>query len=142
MHFLLVEDEAAHAELIRLSLVDNKVANTLDHVQDGEAALEYLQQEGRFSEARRPDVILLDLKLPKIDGHEVLEWIKGRDHLATIPVVVLTTSSNEIDRAKAYARHANSYLAKPVDFPQFQRMIRDLGLYWTVWNQPPARART
>jgi CheY-like chemotaxis protein len=81
--------------------------------------------------------VLLDLKLPKIDGLEVLDIIKKDDVLRVIPVVILTTSVNEADRAKAYHRHANSYLAKPVDFEKFHQMIKDLKFYWAAWNQPP-----
>jgi CheY-like chemotaxis protein len=137
-HFLLVEDDKDHADLILLSLSDHNVTNTIDHVRDGVEALQYLRREGEFAAARRPDVILLDLKLPRLDGHEVLEQIKSDDSLRSIPVVVLTTSANEKDRERAYALNANSYLTKPIEFSQFQRMIRDLRLYWSVWNQPPA----
>ena len=137
-HFLLVEDDKDHADLILLTLSDHNVTNTIDHVRDGVEALQYLRREGEYAVARRPDVILLDLKLPRLDGHEVLEQLKSDDSLRSIPVVVLTTSANEKDRERAYALNANSYLTKPIEFGQFQRMIRDLRLYWSVWNQPPA----
>jgi len=137
IHFLLVEDEQAHAELVLMSLDDNQVTNTIEHVTDGELALAYLRNEGVFAESTRPDVILLDLKLPKVDGLEVLEQIKADEQLCTIPVVILTTSANEADREKAYKHHVNSFVTKPVDFSKFQQMVKDLSLYWTVWNQPP-----
>lgn len=137
IHFLLVEDDAAHADLIMMSLTENKVANTIHHVADGMEAMDYLMKKGSFAQSKRPDLILLDLKLPKLNGHEVLERIKSDDDLHSIPVVVLTTSSHEGDVQLAYHHHVNSFLTKPVDFSQFQKMIRDLGLYWSVWNAPP-----
>ena len=139
IHFLLVEDDSAHADLVMMSLTENNVANTLHHVHDGMEAMEYLQQEGKYADAQRPDLVLLDLKLPKLSGHEVLERIKSDDSLRSIPVVILSTSAHEGDVDRAYGQHANSYLTKPVDFAQFHKMIRDLGLYWSVWNAPPVR---
>jgi len=137
IHFLLVEDDADHADLVMMSLAENKVANTLSHVADGAAAMDYLQREGAYTDSQRPDLILLDLKLPKLNGHEVLERVKADDSLKTIPVVILTTSAHEKDVDLAYSHYANSFLTKPVDFSQFHKMIRDLGLYWSVWNAPP-----
>jgi CheY-like chemotaxis protein len=137
VHFLLVEDDPAHAELIRFAFQDNQVANTLDHVDNGTDAMAFLRRETGYENAERPDVILLDLNLPGYSGHEILEMIKSDPQLASIPVVILTTSSNERDRVEAYQHNANSYLNKPVDFGQFQRMMRDLKFYWSIWNQPP-----
>lgn len=137
IHFLLVEDDADHADLVIMSLAENNVANTLSHVSDGAAAMEYLQREGEYTDSQRPDLILLDLKLPKLNGHEVLERVKADDSLKSIPVVILTTSTHENDVDLAYSHYANSFLTKPVDFSQFHKMIRDLGLYWSVWNAPP-----
>ncbi len=137
IHFLLVEDDESHANLIKLALEENNVSNTLDHVWDGAEAMDYLRRQGKHANAPRPHIILLDLKLPKVDGHEVLTQLKADDSLRMIPVVVLTTSGNEIDRAKAYYNHANSYLIKPIDFSKFQVMVKELELYWSVWNQPP-----
>jgi len=137
VRFLLVEDDEDHAELIRLALEENRVANDLHHVANGEDALRYLKQEPPFDDADRPDIVLLDLKLPRMDGHEVLRAVKRDASLRSIPIVVLTTSSAETDRVQAYEEYVNSYLVKPVDFERFHDMIRELGLYWTVWNQPP-----
>ncbi len=138
LHFLLVEDDEDHANLVRMAMEENRVANTFEHVADGEAALAYLRGEPPYEQSPRPDVILLDLRLPKLDGHEVLQAVKHDAATQTIPVVVLTSSSAEADRARAYLDGVNSYLTKPLDFEQFNQMIRDLKYYWTVWNQPPA----
>jgi CheY-like chemotaxis protein len=140
LHFLLVEDDDDHAAIVERTLKRNRVANTLDRVADGVEALEYVRRQGDYAERPRPDVILLDLKLPKVDGHEVLAGIKEDEDLLTIPVVILTTSDAETDRAKAYKHHANSYLVKPIDFKRFRQMVKDLSLYWGVWNCPaPAK---
>lgn len=139
-HFLLVEDDPAHAELVRIAMEENAVANTMDHVEDGELAVKYLNMDEPYEDRRRPDVVLLDIRLPRMDGHEVLEYMKTNEHLSTIPVVMLTTSDADSDRAKAYEHNANSYVTKPVDFDQFRKMVRDLQLYWAVWNRPPALA--
>ena len=135
---LLVEDDPNHAELILRGLQDNGVANEIHHVMDGEAALDYLFRRGEYADPEkspRPHLILLDLRLPKIDGQEVLEEIKADDELRSIPVVILTTSEAERDIVRAYQNHVNSYLVKPVDFAQFAQMMRDLGFYWLYWNR-------
>jgi len=135
--FLLVEDDDAHAELILMTLAENQISNPVDRVSDGEAALAYVRGEGSYANRLPPDIILLDLKLPKIDGHEVLAQLKADEKLRAIPVVVLTTSATEVDKAKAYYSHANSYLIKPIDFEKFRQMVMDLRMYWSVWNEPP-----
>jgi CheY-like chemotaxis protein len=138
---LLVEDDPAHAEIVRRSFVNFRMVNRpvqLIHVADGQDALDYLFSRGKFQNAGqspRPDLILLDLRLPKVDGLEVLKIVKEDANLASIPVVVLTTSSAETDVAKAYESHANSYLVKPMDFSQFNKLMDVLGFYWLVWNQ-------
>lgn len=137
VNFLLVEDEDAHAELIQMALVENRVSNTLQRVADGVEAMRYLHAEGPYAARLRPDVVLLDLKLPRMDGLEVLAAIKDDPGLRTLPVVILTTSTAEADRARAYAHHANSYVVKPLDFHEFHRMVKDLQLYWSAWNEPP-----
>ena len=135
--FLLVEDDDIHAHLVIRSLEKARVSNRVLRVRDGAEALLFLRREGDFAEQPSPDVVLLDLKLPKVDGHEVLSAIKEDESLKMIPVVVMTTSDAEADRAKAYKHHANSYVVKPIDFEKFRRLVNDLCLYWGVWNEPP-----
>ena len=137
---LLVEDDPAHAEIVRRNFEDFRMANRLMHVADGQAALDYLYRRGEFSDpdrSPRPGLILLDLRLPKVDGLEVLKNIKSNPELGRIPVVVLTTSAAETDMVKAYDSHANSYLVKPVDLPQFVDLMKTLGYYWLAWNEYP-----
>ena len=135
LNFLLVEDDMDHAEIVLRTLQRNRVANHLAHVTDGAEALAYLRREGKYADSPHPDIILLDLKLPKLDGHEVLAQVKEDVELRKIPVVILTTSNAETDRAKAYAYHANSYIVKPINFTRFRQMVKDLSLYWGVWNE-------
>lgn len=136
VHFLLVEDDDSHATIAMRTFKKHRISNSIDRVRDGVEAMAYLRGEGEFQEARRPDVVLLDLKLPRMDGHEVLAAMKQDDALMTIPVVVLTTSDAETDRERAYRHHANSYLVKPIDFDRFRQMVADLSFYWSVWNCP------
>ena len=135
-HFLLVEDNHAHAKLVMLQFHENSREISMDRVCDGEAALDYIYARGPYVGKPRPDVIVLDLNLPKIDGHEVLRQFKEDEQLRAIPVVVLTTSQAEADTRQAYKHHVNSYLVKPIEFDRFQRMMKDLGHYWSAWNQP------
>jgi CheY-like chemotaxis protein len=123
---LLVEDSAADARLTREVLKGGAVANRLTVVSDGAEALSYLRREGRYRDARRPDVVLLDLNLPKMDGREVLDHIRTDRALDGIPVVILTTSGAERDIAGAYEGRANSYLQKPVDPNEFARIVAGL----------------
>jgi CheY-like chemotaxis protein len=137
---LLAEDEPAHFEIVRRNLESSRLANRLIHVADGQAALDYMYQRAEFSDPERyprPGIILLDLRLPKVDGLEVLKIIKADPHLSRIPVIILTTSAAETDIAKAYDCHANSYLVKPVDFSQFVKLMDTLGYYWLAWNEYP-----
>ncbi len=137
---LLVEDNAAHAELVIRSFEDHRMANKICHVSDGEEALDYLFRRGDYADpakSRRPQVILLDLRMPRIDGLEVLKEIKSTRELEKIPTVIFTTSSAEMDVAKAYEYHANSYLVKPVNFEEFNQLIDDIGFYWLAWNHHP-----
>lgn len=137
---LLVEDNAAHAELVMRNLQEHRVANKIYHVSDGEDALDYLFRRRTYADATkspRPHLILLDLRLPRVDGLEVLNRLKTDDGLRNIPVVILTTSKAEQDVARAYHAHANSYLVKPLDFEKFSRLMEDLGFYWLGWNYFP-----
>lgn len=140
INILLVEDEPAHAEIVRRNFETFRVANRLEHVSDGEEALDYLYRRGKFSDpltSPRPGVILLDLRLPKMDGIEVLQIIKADPDLRRIPVVILTTSAAEADKIKAYDNYVNSYLVKPVDYEQFVALMQTLGYYWLAWNDYP-----
>ncbi|MBN1140803.1 MAG: response regulator [Deltaproteobacteria bacterium] len=137
---LLVEDNPAHAELVMRSFESQRVANKIFHVWDGEEALDYLFRRGNYENPQkcpRPNVVLLDLRLPKIDGLEVLREIKSAEGLKRIPVVILTTSQAEIDASRAYDYHANSYLIKPLDFELFTKLMEELGFYWLGWNYNP-----
>lgn len=137
---LLVEDNPAHAEMVIRNFQDHKVANKIYHVVDGEAALDFLYHRHQFSDpasSPRPHVILLDLRLPKINGLQVLHEIKNDENLLSIPVIVLTTSEAERDLTSAYENHTNSYLVKPIDFTKFSQLINDLGFYWLAWNRQP-----
>jgi CheY-like chemotaxis protein len=121
---LLVEDDPGDVVLTKEAFADNKVKNNLHVVSDGEEAIAFLRHEGAFADAPRPDLILLDLNLPRKDGREVLEEIKADDRLRPIPVVVLTTSEAEEDIVRSYDLHANAYVTKPVDFEQFISVVR------------------
>jgi len=137
---LLVEDNPAHAELVKRSLEGHPVANRIIHISDGETALNFLFRRGAFADPEkspRPHVVLLDLRLPRVDGLEILKEIRTSAELEKLPVVILTTSEAEIDAARAYEYHANSFLVKPLDFDKFIRLMDDLGFYWLKWNYYP-----
>ena len=137
---LLVEDDVAHAEIVRRNLGAFRVANRIVHVEDGQAALDYLFRQGDYAHAQsspRPNLVLLDLRVPKVDGLEVLRRIKGDDDTKKIPVVVLTTSDAESDMVAAYSHGAGSYLVKPVDFEKFTSLMEVFGFYWLAWNRFP-----
>ncbi len=139
---LLVEDNPDDVELTRRALDESHVANALDVVQDGVEALEYLFAEGEYAgrdASDLPAVVLLDLKLPRVDGLEVLRRIRADERTRVLPVVVLTSSNEERDIIESYNLGANSYVRKPVDFEQFLEATKTLGLYWLVINQPPPR---
>jgi CheY-like chemotaxis protein len=145
LEILLVEDDPNDVELTRRAFKDHNLANQMEVVRDGAEALDFIFCAGTYAHRSiddRPKVILLDLKLPKVDGLEVLRRIKGDPRTSTIPVVVLTSSRMEEDVAGSYETGVNSYIVKPVDFDGFTEAVRQLGLYWLLLNQPPDRAVT
>ena len=137
---LLVEDDPAHAEIVRRNLENARVANQLNWVEDGQAALDYLHRVGPYQDpisSPTPGLILLDLRLPKVDGLEVLKIIKADSALSLIPVVVMTTSAAESDLARAYENNVNSYVVKPLDLQKFTALMDAIGYFWLVWNERP-----
>ena len=131
VHILLVEDNPGDVDLTRRALNGANLAISLHIVQDGVEALEFLYQRGKYTNAQQPDLILLDLNLPKKDGREVLQEIKTHPVLKRIPVIVLTTSQADEDILHAYDLHANSYITKPVSFPTFMETMRKFHDYWS-----------
>ncbi|WP_432148495.1 response regulator [Streptomyces sp. bgisy029] len=137
---LLVEDDPGDELMTREAFEDNKIRNTLHVVRDGQEALDFLYRRGEHTEAPRPDLVLLDLNLPKYDGRQVLEQIKSDPELALIPVVVLTTSSAEEDILRSYKLHANAYVTKPVDLDQFIAAVRQIDEFFVTVVRLPGRA--
>ena len=138
---LLVEDNVDHEALTIRALRKNNIANDVVVARDGVEALDFLFARGKYQGQRqKPSVVLLDLKLPKMDGLEVLAELRKDDRTRLLPVVVLTSSDEEQDVVKSYALGANSYVRKPVDFNEFMSATKQLGLYWLVLNEPPAKA--
>ena len=143
-NILLVEDEEAHAELTKRAIRKAGNANRIEVVTDGEQALDYLLNRGKYADRTlypAPGLILLDIKLPGIDGIEVLKQIKEHPDLKRIPVIMLTTSEREQDILDSYNNHANSYLTKPVGFREFEERIMQIDFYWMLLNEPPAFER-
>ncbi|HEX8244751.1 MAG TPA: response regulator [Longimicrobium sp.] len=138
VQLLLVEDSPGDVELTREALEEAKVANTLHVVSDGAEAMEFLRRQGRFADAVRPDLVLLDLNLPRKDGRQVLAEIKEDPELRRIPVVVLTTSQAEKDVLAAYQLHANAYIVKPVDLQQFLDVVRSVEGFWLAVVKLPS----
>ena len=135
---LLVEDSETDAELTLEALKQGKLQNTVHHVKDGEEALRYLRCEGEFSDARRPDLILLDLNMPRVDGREVLRQVREDESLKVIPIVVLTTSSHDKDILESYGLSANSYIVKPVSLNSFFDVVKEISNFWVrVVALPP-----
>ena len=143
LNILLVEDNPDHAELVRRGLEQFQIANLLYHVEDGEAALDYIFGQGSYTDRTqfpRPDLVLLDLRLPRVDGIEVLRQVKIHPTLHSMPMVVLTTSDAERDVTAAYEYHANGFVTKPVDFQRLSQLINDLGFNRLTWNRNPPPA--
>ena len=141
VEILLVEDNAYDAEMTIRALKKMHLANSLVRVQDGGEALDFLFGRGAYSSreiSNRPRVILLDIKMPRIDGIEVLRQIKSNDNTKTIPVVIMTSSKEDQDVVTSYHLGANGYVVKPVDFEGFARAVSSLGFYWLLTNQPPS----
>lgn len=136
VNVLLVEDNPDHAELTLRALRAGNLLNDVVWVQDGEAALDAVYQRGRYAGGPRPGLILLDIKLPKVDGLEVLRRVKGDEALRTIPVVMLTTSGQTDDVQGCYAAGANSFVTKPVSFRDFVDKVKTVKLYWVLTNEP------
>jgi CheY-like chemotaxis protein len=144
LYILVVEDNPDHTELIRRALAEHSGRLRLATVKDGEAALDYLLRRGVYRDPETsptPHLILLDLRLPKVDGFEVIHEVKQSPDLQRIPLVVLTTSAAEPDMKHAYAEHANSYLVKPVDFRKFAELVAWVEKYWLEQNQQPGLGR-
>ena len=138
VQILLVEDKASDAEMTIDALKKNNLANKLLHVKDGAAALDFIFAEGEYADrhvVQKPKVILLDLKMPKVDGIEVLQKIRADERTKNIPVVVLTSSKEDPDIKKCYDLGVNSYVVKPLAFDEFQKAISEVGLYWMIVNQ-------
>ncbi len=140
---LLVEDNPNDVELTIEALGEHNIANMVDVVRDGEEALDYLYRRGQFKSRPNgnPAVVLLDLKLPKVNGHEVLRTIRSDERLKLLPVVVLTSSREEQDLTESYKLGANAYVVKPVNFQQFMEAVKKLGIFWAIINEPPPISR-
>ena len=142
IEILLVEDNPGDADLARDALETSKVHNQVHVVTDGVAAMEFLRRKGKYADVPQPDLILLDLNLPKKDGREVLAEVKADPDLKRIPVVILTTSKDEADVPKAYNLHANCFITKPIDLDQFLKVVRTIEDFWfTIVRLPPNGAR-
>ena len=137
---LLVEDNPDHVELTIKALKQNNILNEVYVVNDGQEALDFMYHRGKYADEKnfpRPGLILLDIKLPKVDGIEVLKQLKDDPQFKSIPVIMLTTSDRDEEIAKSYAGGANSYVVKPMDFEEFMKKVRELKLYWTITNSLP-----
>jgi CheY-like chemotaxis protein len=136
---LIVEDDPRDVELTLMALEDYKLANQVVVTRDGQEALDYLYCRGQFDTRSdgNPAVVMLDLKLPKVDGLEVLKQVRSDEHLKMIPVVVLTSSHEEKDMMRSYKLGVNAYVVKPVDFHEFVNAVKELGVFWAVINEPP-----
>lgn len=136
---LLAEDDPNDVELTLTALAEHHLANAVDVVRDGAEGLDYLFRRGPYADrpTRNPVVVLLDIKMPKVDGVEVLRQLKGDPDLRVVPVVMLTSSREERDLVESYRVGANAYVVKPVDFQAFMDVVKELGMFWAVTNEPP-----
>lgn len=139
IEILLVEDNPGDVELTREAFLDGKIGNHINVARDGVEALEYLRRQGAYSNAVRPDIVLLDLNLPRKGGLEVLAELKADPDLRSIPIVVLTTSRDEEDIAHSYHAHANCYISKPVDFDKFMGVVQSLESFWLTVVRLPTK---
>ncbi len=141
VEILLVEDSQNDAELTIRALKKRRLANNICHVKDGEEALNFIFANGDFASRNvsrdRPKIVLLDLKLPKVDGMEVLRRIRADERTKTLPVIIMTSSSEEKDIVEGYKLGVNSYIVKPVEFEKFAEAVEEVGLYWLLLNEPP-----
>lgn len=138
---LFIEDDPAHAEITMRNFKKNRISNKVIHLWDGQQALDYLFRQGEYSDPEKsplPHLILMDLRLPKVDGLEVLAKIRANEGLKYIPTVILTTSEADVDISRAYDYNVNSYLVKPLDYDKFSNLIEAFGFYWVVWNKYPS----
>ena len=141
IEILLVEDNAGDARLAQEALKDSKILNNVHVVEDGVDAMAFLHRQGKYAKSPRPDLVLLDLNLPKKDGRQVLSEIKSDEALKRMPVVILTTSKAEEDIVKSYDLHANCYITKPIDLEQFMKVVKSIEDFWlTVVRLPPKGA--
>ncbi len=138
VQFLLVEDDDDHALLIERCLARSKTPCRVERVRDGVTALDLLRRKAKSDDPAMPEVVLLDIKLPRLSGLEVLEQVRGDETLRNLPVIILTTSDADCDRNRAYELHVNSYLVKPLEYSQFRDLLSAVSEYWGRWNRPPA----
>lgn len=141
IHILLVEDNEGDIVLTTEALEEGKIANSFSVVRDGQEAIDYLEKDGDFEGATTPDLVLLDINLPKINGHKVLKYIKSNKQLKSIPVVMLTTSSDEVDIKKSYKNYSNCYITKPVDINDFMNVISTIEDFWISIVQLPSKVK-
>ncbi|HML04990.1 MAG TPA: response regulator [Methanobacterium sp.] len=137
---LLVEDNPHDADLAMMALEERNLANNIVWIDDGQEALDFIFAQGKYKDRnikQSPKLILLDLKMPKVDGLEILREIKSNENTMKIPVVILTSSTEDEDKVKSYKLHVNSFVSKPVDFDEFSKVVSELGFYWMLVNQLP-----
>lgn len=141
IHILLIEDNEGDILLTTEAFEDAKILNTLSIARDGHEAIQFLEKQGRFLDVQSPDLVLLDVNLPKKNGHEVLQYIKESEKLKHIPVIILTTSNSEKDIAKSYQNHANCYITKPVEVEEFMKVVTSVEGFWFNIVQLPGKRK-